>query len=111
VRAQWIVPAVLAVGVMVTLTDQTSGLSTWLRLSAELGESQARIFALEAETAGLRAEISALSGNDFALERAIREDLELARPGEVVVRFARPMGHAATPSNRATRPSQTVDSD
>ena len=99
-RAQRIVPAVLAVGLLVTLTDQTSGLSTWLRLSAELGDSRARIVALEAETAELRAEISALSGNEFALERAIREDLELARPGEVVVRFARPLGHEATPANR-----------
>ncbi len=101
-RVQWLVPAVLAVGLMVTLTDRTSGLSTWFELSSELGESQARIVALEAETAALRAEISALSGNDFALERAIREELELARPGEVVVRFARPLGHAAARSNRAS---------
>ena len=99
-RAYLIVPAVLAVGLAVTLTDQTSGLPTWLRLSAELDDSQARIIALEAETAGLRAQIDALSANDFALERAIREDLQLARPGELVVRFARPLGHAATPSNQ-----------
>jgi hypothetical protein len=29
-----------------------------------------------------------LGSEPFALERAIREDLELAMPGEIVVRFA-----------------------
>jgi cell division protein FtsB len=36
----------------------------------------------------LEFEINALETDPFALERAIREDLELARPGEIVVRFA-----------------------
>jgi cell division protein FtsB len=45
------------------------------------------------ETHALRAEIEALESQPFALERAIREDLELARPGETVVRFGRNEPH------------------
>jgi cell division protein FtsB len=35
----------------------------------------------------LRAEVRALERDPFSLERAIREDLDLAKPGEVIVRF------------------------
>ena len=69
------------------MLDQKSGLPAWLRLQDELAASQARIAALSARAETLRSEIAALEKDPFALERAIREELGLARPGERVVRF------------------------
>lgn len=86
----------LAVGaVMLAVLDADSGLRTWLRLRAELETSRSRIQQLEAETSDLQAQIGDLRAHPWAIERAIREDLDLARPGEVLVRF--------TPSGKVER--------
>lgn len=82
-----LVPAALAAVMLLSFVDRESGLLTWFEFRAELAESRQRIAVLTAETEALRAEVSALESDPFALERAIREDLELARPGETVVRF------------------------
>jgi len=92
VRALLLVPTALVAVMLLSFVDQKSGLLTWFEFRSELAESQQRIATLEAETEALRAEIGALETDPFALERAIREDLELARPGEIVVRFG--MGEA-----------------
>lgn len=86
-KAYWLVPAVLAAGLGIVVLDQKSGLPAWLRLQDELAASKARIAALSARAETLRSEIAALEKDPFALERAIREELGLARPGERVVRF------------------------
>lgn len=88
-RAYWLVPAVVAAGFVVAVIDQESGVPAWLRSRADLQNSQARVAALSAGNDKLRAEIRSLEEDPFALERAIREELELAREGEVIVRFAR----------------------
>ena len=87
-RAYWLGPAVLLVGFALVSFDQVSGLPAWARLSAELAGSQGRVEVLRERVVGLRSEIASLEGDPSSLERAIREELELARPGEVVVRFA-----------------------
>ena len=56
----------------------------------ELEVSRNRIAALNTRVETLTSEINALERDPFALERAIREELELARPGEIVVRFTPP---------------------
>lgn len=71
------------------VVDRESGVGTWLRLRSELAESDARVRRLEAETISLRGQIDDLQAHPWAIERAIREDLDLARPGEVLVRFRR----------------------
>jgi cell division protein FtsB len=73
------------------VVDRDSGVGTWLRLRAELGESRARVERLQAETSSLRRQIEELRSEPWAIERAIREDLDLARPGETLIRF-RPEG-------------------
>lgn len=90
-RAYWLVPAVMAAGLALVMLDQKSGLPAWLRLRAELTASQARIEALASRAETLREEIDALERDPFAIERAIREELGLARPGERVVRFSQPV--------------------
>jgi len=91
VRAYWLVPAIVVLGLVLVMLDQKSGLPAWLRLRAELEASEARITVLRDRGDALRAEIEALESDPFAVERAIREELGLARPGERVVRFSQPV--------------------
>ena len=85
-RFLWI-PALLgAVGLYAFIDDET-GVRTWHRLGTDLSASQERIAGLELEIEALRRDAEALESDPAALERAIREDLEFARPGDVVVRL------------------------
>jgi cell division protein FtsB len=63
-----------------------SGFPTWLRLRDEVAEAESRIHTLEQENGTLRDEVNALARDPFAQERAVRETLGWARPGEVVLR-------------------------
>ena len=87
---------VLALGVARAALDADSGLQPWLHLRAELADARGRIEALRDETARLRDEAGRLQDDDFAVERAIREELELVRPGQTLVRLRR----AGVPSAR-----------
>ena len=69
------------------LLDREAGLGTWFELRGEFHAAEARIDRLNWEVENLRADVEALKGDPFALERAIREELELSKPGEVIVRF------------------------
>ena len=80
---------VLALGLAKAGLDADSGVRQWLYLRSELAEARTRIAALEAEVEGLRVEARQLEGDDFALERAIREELELVQPGQTLVRLRR----------------------
>ncbi|MCG8590853.1 MAG: septum formation initiator family protein [Proteobacteria bacterium] len=82
--------SLLAVGLGFALADEGSGLRAWIHLREELAEAGERRARLEREIERLRAERDALDRDPFALERAIREDLDLAQPGETVVRFPAP---------------------
>lgn len=59
----------------------------WFELREERRSSQLRIAELEADVIALESEVEALESDPLAMERAIREVLELVRPGETVVRF------------------------
>jgi cell division protein FtsB len=85
-RLIWI-PALGLAAVGWAAVDERSGLPAWQRLRADLTAARARIEILRGDLEALRREAEALQGDDFALERAIREDLGLARSGESVVRL------------------------
>jgi cell division protein FtsB len=80
---------VLAAVAFLASVDGQSGIPMWLRLRDDVAEAATRLDALARETQDLEDQIDALENEPFALERAIREDLELARPGEILVRFDR----------------------
>lgn len=81
----------LAGALLVAVANREIGLWAWFQLRGELAEAVDRIETLEEGNRALRGEIAGLEGDSWALERAIREDLAFARPGEAVVRFsARP---------------------
>ena len=59
----------------------------WFELRAERRKSENRISQLRFEVKNLQTKVEALEHDPLAMERAIREVLELARPGETVIRF------------------------
>ena len=87
-RSFWI-PALLGAVALYAIFDDAAGLRTWLRLDAELSAKHEGIARIRAEVASLERERDALGSDPAAIERAIREDLEWARPGEVLVRLPR----------------------
>lgn len=91
-RITWLAALLLAAVAIVAIVDTDSGIPMWFRLRHDVGDVEHRVAALVRETNALREQIEALESEPFALERAIREDLELALPGEVIVRFDRLVG-------------------
>jgi cell division protein FtsB len=89
VKALGLVAALVAAAVVYATLDSEAGIGTWLRLRGELRQSQAHNARLRDEIAALAAEARALEQGGFALERAMREELGLVRPGETLVRLAR----------------------
>jgi len=82
-----IIPVLLAAALIYISADRGAGLSTWMRDRDALESSTEQIAQLEAEIVQLKAEVAQLESDPFAIERAIREDLEWAKPGETVVRM------------------------
>lgn len=78
--------AVVAAAVGVAVADTNSGVRTWLQVRRDLAVAQARVVELEKRIETREGETESLRRDPLALERAIREDLGLAKPGETVVR-------------------------
>lgn len=83
----WVLPVAFFCVLGIAVIDQDSGLRTYWQLRSEVREAKARIAALEQETEALRREAELLEKDPFTIEQAIREDLGLARPGEVIVKL------------------------
>jgi cell division protein FtsB len=79
------VPIVLGLGLVLALADGRAGLGAWWTLRSDVSSARERVAALQTEIEELRGHQEALDSDPFAIEQAIRRDLELARPGEVVV--------------------------
>lgn len=77
---------IVAIAVSAML-DQDTGLQIWLELRRDLAVSNVRVEQLVRENEALRGEIETLESEPAAIDRAIREELDLVLPGEVVVRF------------------------
>jgi cell division protein FtsB len=89
--------ALIALVAISALLDEDSGLPIWRELRTDLATSQSRVAVLVRENEALRQEIATLEAEPAAIERAIREDLDLALPGEIVVRFTRPDRASVSP--------------
>lgn len=84
-KALRIAPIVFLGAIAVAAVSRDSGIPAWLRLDADQREAERRIAATSRSLAELESRAAALRDSEFELERAIRNDLRLARPGEVVV--------------------------
>jgi cell division protein FtsB len=87
-RGLLLIPALVAAALVYAAFDADSGIRTWLQMRADLEVSHARIEEIRGEIHALQRDAVELENDAFAIESAIREDLKLARPGELVVRFA-----------------------
>ncbi len=88
----WLAIGVVAMALVLALTDGESGLRTWWALRDDLRAAQERIERLESDVAHLERDSGGLkgAGESFALERAIRERLVYVREGETLVRLDAP---------------------
>ena len=86
-RGTLVIPVLLVLALGHAALDEEAGIRRWLHLRGELAEARARIEVLRGEIAELRFEAKRLEEDDFATERAIREELEYARPGQTVLRL------------------------
>jgi len=87
VKALGLGSLVIAILAMTALLDRDSGVAIWLELREDLATSADRVDLLIAQNDSLRREIELLEADPTAMDRAIREELDLAMPGEVIFRF------------------------
>jgi cell division protein FtsB len=91
-RGEWVralglgTAAIVILGVS-ALLDHESGFGIWLELGKDLARSEARVGELLRRNDAMRREIDMLEAEPAAIDRAIREELDLALPGEIIVRF------------------------
>lgn len=95
---------VIAAIALSAMLDPESGLEIWLELRRDLAVSDTRVERLVRENDALRGEIATLESEPDAIDRAIREELDLALPGEVVVRFEAPQSGSPTDSHEGSAP-------
>lgn len=71
---------------LVTIVGERGALHLW-RLRGEKSRLDEQNYRLQKENESLRQRIHSLRNDDAYLEKVAREELHLARPGEVVYRF------------------------
>ena len=81
------IPVLLVLTLGYAALDEEAGIRSWLHCRGKLAETRAHIELLRAENAELLLEERRLEEGGFATERAIREELEYARPGQTVLRL------------------------
>jgi cell division protein FtsB len=77
---------IVLAAVLWAAADPNAGIRSWWTLRAQLGQAEGRAGALRGELAALEGEAERLERDPLALEAAIRTDLQLAKPGETIVR-------------------------
>jgi len=87
VRALGLGTIVIALLAGSAMLDDDTGVRVWRGLRSDLTVSLARVDDLARENESLLREIELLEDDPTAIDRAIREELDLALPGEVVIRF------------------------
>lgn len=89
VKLLLIIPVLIALAVAIGIGNAALGpgsrVPIWLGGAGDLGTIEARVAELEAEVAGLKKQAELLQSDPFAIEKAIREDLRLAKSGEIVI--------------------------
>jgi cell division protein FtsB len=92
--------AIVLAAALWAVVDPNAGVRSYLDLGRQLAAAELRAEALGAEVAALEREAESLQSDPLAIEGAIRADLGLARPGEIIVRAEPP---ARKPAESLTR--------
>ncbi|MBW2713944.1 MAG: septum formation initiator family protein [Deltaproteobacteria bacterium] len=108
-----LVPGILFLFAAYALLNRAGSIRTWIELQSDLDVGEARIQLLETQNELMRTEIQEFEADDFAVERVLREELELAKPGEVLVVLPLsadpPPAQWEPPVTEEALPSQTPD--
>jgi len=88
----WPIPLLWFGALLMAALDGSVGLRAWWQVRDTLREAEFERAALRHEVAGLQAAATALEADPFAIERAIRERLRFAKPGETLVHLPGPKG-------------------
>lgn len=86
-RALCLGTLLIALCALLALLDGESGLGIWHELRVDLEVSRARVADLVEQNEALRREIVLLEADPTAMDRVIREELDMALAGELVVHF------------------------
>ena len=87
---------------LVTIVGERGALHLW-RLRGEKSRLDEQNYRLQKENESLRQRIHGIRNDDTYLEKVAREELQLARPGEIVYRFQSQNAREATASEPASR--------
>lgn len=88
---------------LVTMVGERGALHLW-RLRGEKNRLDEQNYRLQKENETLRQRIHSLRNDDGYLEKVAREELQLARPGEIVYRFQSQRGRNPEASGPASAP-------
>lgn len=102
--------AVLLVALLLfSVFGERGAIHLW-RLQAEKKRLDEKNFVLQRDNEALRDRIYRLRHDDSYLEKVAREELGLARPGEIIYRFGSPESKAKRAKALSERPSQPPQS-
>jgi cell division protein FtsB len=82
----YVLAALIVLLSLVTIVGQRGALHLW-RLRGEKGRLDEQNYRLQKENETLRRRIAGIRNDDDYLEKLAREELQLARPGEIIYRF------------------------
>jgi cell division protein FtsB len=94
----------LALGLLIVSGER--GILHFWRLMEDKRKLEAANFLLLQENDGLRRKIQRLRHDDLYLEKVAREELGLARPGEIIYRFAPAQSRAGAQSISGDSPER-----
>jgi len=97
VKAVGLGTLIIVVLAMTAMLDDDSGVGIWLELRGDLAGAADRVDVLVAQNDSLAREIELLEADPTAIDRAIREEMDLALPGEMVFRFVPAIEPASKP--------------
>ncbi len=85
-----LIPTIFLLFLVYAMVNRAGSIRTWLDLRKDLESGETRIERLQEENQALGDSIEAFTADSIAAERVLREELELARPGEVIVKLPAP---------------------
>ena len=99
----YLIGALIILLSLVTIVGERGALHLW-RLRGEKSRLDEQNYRLQKENEALRRRVYSIRNDDDYLEKVAREELNLARPGEIVYRFQSDRSRSGEASAPAARP-------
>jgi cell division protein FtsB len=103
----YLISSLIALLALVTIVGERGALHLW-RLLGEKNRLDEQNYLLQKENELLRQRVSRIRSDDDYLEKVAREELNLARPGEVVYRFQSRESRAGRSSGTREKPADSL---